>query len=443
MTETLTVTQYDERLKRSLNTNPMLCDIFVVGEISEIKTAMSGHIYFTLKDQQATLRCSMWKSRASTLKFAPKIGMKVVAFGGADFYAPSASLSFIVSHLDLFGEGEQKKALEELTNKLLKEGLFDPERKRILPKYPRTIGVVTSATGAVIKDIIETARQRYPADILLAPANVQGDGADLTIIKGIEMLNRYSVDVIIVGRGGGSTEDLSAFNSEALVRAIAASKAPVISAVGHGTDKSLTDRVADQYADTPTQAAMFATPDLGDARKDVINLQVRARRALSTVIDRMRSRFAYPDARLLQNTPAKYIERQKNALDKMAMRMQSSMRSAMEQKRSSFEKVDALLRPSNAVTLVGECGMRIDTLWDRVERSAKDLFESKTQRLESLSSRLDSVNPRNVLRRGYSYISDDCGNTITSASALSKGTVITVRMRDGRAKAEVREVEKK
>ncbi|MBO6083907.1 MAG: exodeoxyribonuclease VII large subunit, partial [Candidatus Methanomethylophilaceae archaeon] len=267
MPESLTVSQFDALVKKTLGNTSELCDVFVTGEISEGKPASSGHFYFTLKDGDSVLKCNMWRSSFQTVDFKPEIGMKVTAFGSVDFYAPYGQLNFIVRRLAQYGEGEDKKALEELTNKLLKEGLFDIERKRKLPKYPRTIGVVTSATGAVIKDIINTAKDLFPADILLAPATVQGEGADITMVHALELLNAQNVDVIIIGRGGGSKEDLSAFNSAALVRAIAASKAPVISAVGHATDKSLTDRVADVYAETPTHAPTKALPTMEEVLK--------------------------------------------------------------------------------------------------------------------------------------------------------------------------------
>ncbi len=443
MAEPITVTQYDELIKRTLNGSKELCDVLVTGEISEYKPHYSGHMYFTLKDGQSTLKCVMWRSSVPTVKFKPEIGLKVTAFGSPDFYAPYGQLSFIVRNLALYGEGEQKKALEELTNKLLKEGLFDVERKRKLPKYPKVIGVVTSETGAVIKDIINTARLQFPADILLAPAAVQGEGADVTMIHALELLNREGVDVIIIGRGGGSKEDLSAFNSEALVRAIAASKAPVISAVGHATDKSLTDRVADLYAETPTQAAMLALLPMDQVRKELRGYEILASRALTAMIERMRAKLAYPDSSLQQNSPAKQIERQRGALDKLSMRMDTGLTSKIRGCRSSFDTADAKLRPSNAMALVNECGMRLDGICTRADNSIRNIMVNRSQRLEALSVRLDSDNPTSVLKRGYSYISDEKGNTITSASALSRGSVITVKMRDGRAKAEIKEVEKK
>ena len=438
--EPITVTQFDELVKRTLSNTKELTDVFVTGEISQINPASSGHVYFSLKDGQAVLRCTMWRSTVQNLKFKMEIGKKVTAFGSADFYAPYGQLNFIVRNLALYGEGEQQKALEELTNKLLKEGLFDQERKRKCPKYPRVIGVVTSATGAVIKDIINTARNQFPADILLSPATVQGEGADLSMIHALELLNEVGVDVIIIGRGGGSKEDLSAFNSEALVRAIAASKAPVISAVGHATDKSLTDRVADLYAETPTQAATLAVPPMEQVRMDIRGCEKRAERAMKSIIYRKRLDFSSPDIRLEQNTPAKYIEKQDNRLSTLELRMRNSMMASMRERRSAFDRMDAKFRPSNAERLVNECGMNLDHVFGRADTAMKNSLTKAAHRLESLSARLDSDSPHNVLKRGYSYISDDSGNTITSSRSLKKGSNITVKFRDGRARAEIKEV---
>lgn len=438
--EPITVTQFDEMVKRTLSTSKELCDVFVTGEISEIKQAASGHLYFTLKEGQSILKCNMWRSSAQTVKFRPEIGMKVTAFGSADFYAPYGQLNFIVRNLALYGEGEQKKALEELTNKLLKEGLFDAERKRKCPRYPRVIGVVTSETGAVIKDIINTARLQFPADILLAPATVQGEGADITMIRALELLNERGVDVIIIGRGGGSKEDLSAFNSEALVRAIAASKAPVISAVGHATDKSLTDRVADMYAETPTQAAMLAVLPMQQVMNELRSTEIRAGRAMKGILERMRGRFISPELRLEQNSPSKQIERSRERIDKLALRMDAGIKASMNRRRLAFDTADAKFRPANAMRMVNEAGMRLDTAFGRIETAFDGMMSTATHRLESLSARLDSDSPHNVLKRGYSYISDEKGNTITSAGSVRKGSVITVKFRDGRAKAEIKEV---
>lgn len=442
MTDTMTVAQYDERVKKMVSTSSYLCDVFVVGEISEWKPASSGHIYLTLKEGQSILKCIIWRSTAPTIRFKPAVGMKVTAFGGADFYAPGGQLNFIIRNLALFGEGEQKRALEELTNKLLKEGLFDPERKRPLPKYPKTIGVVTSETGAVIRDIIKTSRMQYPADILLAPAKVQGEGADITIVRGIELLNTIGVDVIIVGRGGGSSEDLSAFNSEALVRTIAASKAPVISAVGHETDKSLTDRVADVYASTPTQAAVLAAPSMENILTELRGLEKRIARSMESAYRGSLGRFELSNAILEANSPSKHIERMGSALEKAAMRMNNAMSQHLSNARSSFSIADATLKPSNAIKMVNEMDMRVDNQSDRLDSAMKRILSTDGQAFETICMRLEADNPHNVLKRGYSYISDENGNTITSTSSLSKGAAITVRMRDGRASARIEEVER-
>lgn len=440
MAETITVAQFDDRVKKLVSSDDGLCDIYVVGEISEWKTASSGHVYLTLKDGAAILKAIVWRSSVPNIGFKPAIGMKVKAFGSADFYTPGCQLSFVIRNMAVFGEGEQKKALEELTARLLKEGLFDKDRKRALPKYPRTIGVVTSETGAVIRDIIRTSGMQFPADILLAPARVQGDGADAAIIRGIGLLNRAGVDVIIIGRGGGSTEDLSAFNSEALVRAVAESKAPVISAVGHETDKTLADRVADEYASTPTQAAVKAAASMAVVLAEIEGLEKRIAKSMEHSRDGSRNRLLRIETALESNSPAKRIERMGSDLEKASIRMESAADRHVASARASFERADAMLKPSNAARMVNELEMRLDSISESLDRTACEAVRTRRQKLDATCMRLDADNPHNVLKRGYSYISDDSGNTITSAASLAEGARIIVKMRDGKASARIEKV---
>lgn len=239
MADKLTVTALNSRVKELLTSHPGLRDIFVIGEISNFKTYTSGHCYFVLKDAGATVNAVMFRSARARIDFQPTDSMKVEAFGHVDLYPERGSYQFIVETMRKSGVGELYQEYERLKKKLEAEGLFSKDRKRPIPRYPRTIGVVTSPTGAVIHDILTTTKRLYPADILLAPAKVQGEGSAESIVSGIQLLNRAGVDVIIIGRGGGSLEDLWAFNEEAVVRAIAASGVPVISSVGHETDFTL------------------------------------------------------------------------------------------------------------------------------------------------------------------------------------------------------------
>ncbi len=440
MTGEITVSQFNERVKGLLGSADMLHDISVVGEISEYKTASSGHVYLTLKDRDSAVSCTLFRSAASRLSFRPAVGMKVVAFGSVSFYSPRGSLGFNILGMAPYGKGEQQKALEELTAKLLKEGLFDPERKRQVPRYPKVIGVVTSRTGAVIRDIIDTASRRFPADILLAPAQVQGEGADVSIVKGIELLNREGVDVIIVGRGGGSADDLSAFNSEIVVRAVCASRAPVISAVGHAIDKSLTDRAADRYAETPTMAATIAVPELEGEMRRVDALDMRMSSSLNAVLERMRSRFGMYDSRLRPESALREISGKRSQVEALWSAAGSVVSRKVSGASSSFARADSRLDPSRAADAIARLREALASIDARVSASASLAMERRASALSALSDRLRSDDPSNVLGRGYSYITDGSGRAVGSAVQLSPGTTVTVRMKDGSAKAEIQEV---
>ncbi len=442
MAEPITVTQLNTRISSVLTNTDGLNDITVVGELSEYKPAPSGHIYPTLKDGNSVLKCTFFRSAVSTLKFIPKVGMKVIVFGSVSYYSPSGSLTFNIRKMIEYGEGEQKKALDELKLRLLEEGLFSPERKRVLPKYPKVVGVVTSKTGAVIKDIIDTAARRFPTEILLAPAKVQGDGSDISIVKGIELLNCIGVDVIIVGRGGGSADDLSAFNSEIVVRAIASSKAPVISAVGHATDKSLTDLVADRYAETPTAAATFATAELATVDGQISGLELRMANALSSKVDKMKLRFKDVDSVLDLKVLMNKLDRYFLNVETLNKTMNSSLNSYLINMKSDFNQISSKLDPKIALSKIEGLIYKLDMTTERINNSIEKKMTFFVNNLSIIDQRLNSDNPYNVLNRGYSYITDEKGTAITSVNSFEKGNNITIRMRDGRAIAEIKEVNK-
>ncbi|MDR0198761.1 MAG: exodeoxyribonuclease VII large subunit, partial [Methanomassiliicoccaceae archaeon] len=288
MPSVISVSELNERARSVISADPSLNDVWVSGEISNLTKHTSGHYYFTLKDAKSEVRCTLFRGARNTLQFEPSESMKVAAFGSVDMYVARGSYQFNVSTMRRSGIGDLYLALEELKRKLKAEGLFDEARKRTIPEYPLTVGVVTSPTGAAIQDIIKVAEKRFPANILLAPVLVQGDGAAASIAKGIELMNSLDVDVLIVGRGGGSAEDLWAFNEEVVARAIAASRIPVISAVGHETDITVADMVADIRAPTPSAAAEMALPDMSSELRNIGNLMMRASGSLISCISAMR-----------------------------------------------------------------------------------------------------------------------------------------------------------
>ncbi len=440
MEETITVTQLNNRAKAVLTDSPQLKDIWVSGEISNCKCYSSGHYYFTLKDQGSEIRCAMFRSSRARIDFEPEDNMKVSAFGRIDIYVERGSYQYIVETMRRSGKGDLYLAYEALKNKLEAEGLFDSSRKRSLPKYPRRIGVVTSETGAVIHDIITTASHRFPADILLCPAQVQGEGAAATIVRGIETLNKVGVDVMIVGRGGGSIEDLWAFNEEPVARAIAASKVPVISAVGHETDFTIADFVADVRAPTPTGAAEMALRGMDDVRRQMDTMSRRTGIALLSVLERMKSRFKLSDSKLSPSRAAESVDHKFTALNNLSRRGDSAIKSSLDMKTGTFNVLDARLSPKTASETVSRIVLDLDFLDDRLNASLLRLVDNKKIKLNSASRMLDGLGPDGVLKRGYSFIKSPSGDVLTSVSQLNEGSDVEITMSDGLATASVREI---
>lgn len=440
MSETVTVTQLNNRAKNLISSSPALTDIWVNGEISNLTRASSGHYYFTLKDSGSEIRAAMFKGSRQRIDFEPKDSMKVSAFGSVDIYVPRGSYQFIVQTMRPAGIGELFLAYEELKKKLEAEGLFEQSRKRPLPRYPRRIGVVTSETGAVIHDIIMTSASRFPADIILAPSMVQGEGAADTIVKGIELLNRYGVDIVVVARGGGSLEDLWSFNEEKVARAIASSKAPVVSAVGHETDFTIADFVADVRAPTPTGAAAIMLRDRMETSSEVVALVKRANIALRAVTERMYHRFQLVDAKLSPQKALSDIGMRCMHLDELYSRARSSVEGRMSAMRHRFDVADAKLSPGSALDRMEIMSASVENSYQRIESSLSRRMDASAARLESVSGRLSALDPRNVLSRGYGMVTSSDGTVVTSVSGLKEGCTVSIGFRDGSAEAEIKEV---
>ncbi len=397
--QAITVTQLNEYIKSKLEGDPQLSRILVKGEISNfINHYKTGHFYLSLKDEGGVIRAVMFRMNASKLRFVPENGMKVICEGRVSSYVKDGSVQLYISDMEPDGVGALYIAFEQLKKKLEAEGLFDPRYKKPLPKYPRRIGIITAATGAAIRDMINVSGRRFPlAELVLYPSLVQGDGAPAQLIRGLEVFNSTCpVDVIILGRGGGSLEDLWAFNDEALARAIFASRVPVISAVGHETDFSISDFVADLRAPTPSAAAELAMPEAGEVK-----------RKLHNVIDRMS---------LVTENRIKNLRRSLDALASCPQ-MQSQMR------------------------LIDDRRMAVLNLDREMENLMKSLMERKKSRLLQDAASLDALSPLAVMSRGYSALFDEKGGSIYKNEQIKAGDRVRVRLSDGTAKAEILEVE--
>jgi len=441
MAESLTVLQLNERVRSILGTSSGVRDVWVSGEISNLATPSSGHYYFTLKDAQSEIQCTLFKQSRARMNFEPKNNMKVSVFGHVNIFVLRGQYQFNVENMRASGVGDLYLAYEELKKRLGAEGLFDESRKRKLPEFPMRVGVVTSPTGAVIHDILTVSKRRFPADILLYPALVQGEGAAASIARGIELLNREGVDVIIVGRGGGSIEDLWAFNEEIVARAIVSSNVPIVSAVGHETDFTIADFAADKRAPTPSAAAELVLPDKKDKIRHIDMLALRLARSLRSVSDAMKNRFRVLDAKLSPKRAGEKVEHASAVLNGLSSRASASLRSLMDRISIRFSVTDAKLSPRRAKESVDQYIMRVDDLSASVDVSVRRKIIDSGKDLTSLSLRLDSLNPSSVLGRGYAIIRSG-GKTKTSVSGIIVGSEIEIMMRDGSASAEVKKVSK-
>lgn len=400
MTENIySVSEVNNFIKELLDDDPVLRNIQVVGEISNFKRYPSGHCYFTLKDAGGAIKCVMFKSRAFGLRFEPKNGETVVAVGRIAVYERDGVYQLYTDLLLQQGKGDLMQAYEQLKRKLTQAGLFDEERKHSLPVNPHVVGIVTSPAGAAVRDIITVSRRRnYGIKLLLYPVKVQGEGAAEEVAKAIKFFNKHKLaDVLIVGRGGGSMEDLWAFNEEVAVRAVAASKIPVISAVGHETDFTLCDFAADKRAATPSQAAELAVADVEGYKERVKFLMQRAQTLMQ--------------ARLTQ---------EQHRLDSLA---------------SSW----ALRDPER---LFAQQAQRVDSASQKLVEAMTRLVEQKQHAFALAAAKLDSISPLAVLGRGYSVTQKDYA-VIRSTQQVSWGDELVTTIEDGTITSVVQEVERR
>ena len=443
MSSVISVSELNERAKAVLGADVSLNNVWVSGEISNLTKHTSGHCYFTLKDQRSEIRCTLFRGARNSLQFEPAESLKVTVFGSVDMYVARGSFQFNVATMRRSGIGDMYLALEELKKKLKAEGLFDESRKRPLPKYPATIGVVTSPTGAVIHDIIRVAEKRFPANILLAPVLVQGDGAAASISKGIELINTQNVDLVIVGRGGGSAEDLWAFNEEIVARAIASSRVPVISAVGHETDFTVADMVADVRAPTPSAAAETALPDISSEFRNIDRMMMRASGSLISRISKMQNKFKIMDSKLSLRRAKERVDGESKNIDGLWRRASFSIGSVLSVKAGNFGKTDAKLSPRRAKDAVDQYILRLDDVSAAADTSLLRMLNDRKKDVNSVEQRMNAVSPMNVLERGYSVIKDKDGKALVSVTQIPVGSDLRITMRDGNVKAKVNEVVRK
>jgi exodeoxyribonuclease VII large subunit len=418
-------------------------DIWIDGEISNFRRAASGHLYFILKDADAQLRCVFFRQDARLLRFRPDDGLAVRARGRLTVYESRGEYQLLVQLLEPLGAGALQLAFEQLKKKLADEGLFDPDRKRPLPLLPRRIGLVTSPTGAVIADMIRILRRRFPGlHLRLYPVRVQGDGAAEDITEAIRYFNRgAAVDLLIIGRGGGSLEDLWPFNTEIVARAIAASTIPVISAVGHETDFTIADFVADLRAPTPSAAAELAVRTRDDFSAAIGNLQDRLGRAaryrLAMALQRLTEIGVERPLGVLRRRLARAAQR----TDELDYRLRDRLRRRLLEAERRLRDTLAHLRAQDPRRRLAERRARLAQLNATLATGLPQRLALLRGRLDSLAAQLGQLSPVKVLERGYALVQDEHGRLLRRATDAVPGQSLRVRLHEGRLVVEVRDIE--
>ena len=417
----LTVSQLNTYIKSVFDQDYRLRNILVTGEISNFTEARSGHLYMTLKDDKSALKAVMFRGSAVRLKFRPENGMKVIAFGSVSVYEAGGQYQMYLSDLQPDGLGSLNLAFEQLKEKLAKEGLFDPARKKPLPVYPKRIGVVTSPTAAAFQDICNVLRRRWPmAEVVLSSTLVQGVDAPAQIASALQLLDRAGVDVIIAARGGGSMEDLWAFNDEAVARTVAACETPVVSGVGHETDFTIIDFVSDLRAPTPSAAAELCTPDWFEESDRVLAFGNHMRSLLQNRLNGERTR--------LQNLETSNVLR--------------SFDSLVNEKRLKIDQLTERMGRYVAEQTRRE-GMRLDRAAIRLDHAMTDRVNAERSRLSKAAAKMEAFDPFAVLARGYSIAETDEGKLVKTVGDVRKNDKLIVRVSDGTIHAVVESTESK
>ncbi|CAI6055642.1 exodeoxyribonuclease VII large subunit [Cohnella sp. JJ-181] len=431
----LTIRDVNRYIKMKLEGDPKLQDIWLRGEISNFTHHSSGHMYFTLKDESGRLKSIMFASHNQRLPFRPKDGMKVIARGGVSVYERDGQYQFYVTAMQPDGIGSLFLAYEQLKKKLHGEGLFDESVKRPIPKYPKSIGIITSPTGAAVRDIIITLQRRHPAvSIVLYPVSVQGTGAAPSIVKAIQAMNRLAeTDVLIVGRGGGSLEELWAFNEEAVARAIRASLIPVISAVGHETDFTIADFAADLRAATPTAAAELAVPHVAELQERLGHLEQRMARSLGSQLGRARERYRHAARSPYFTQPRRSLLASAERLDRLRDRLGYRTSALADRSRERLSRLSGRLAGASPTEQAVYARKRKEAAEKSLTAAMRGILRDGRGAFGSAIRQLDALSPLKVMARGYSLAYDeDEKKLLRSASEAQAGDHIVVRLADGK-----------
>lgn len=411
----VTISDLNRYIKAKFDMDTHLNRVYLKGEISNFKHHTRGHFYFTLKDENSRIAAVMFASAAKSVAFEPEDGMKVLVSGRIALYEATGSYQIYVDSMELDGIGNLYLEFERLKKELAKEGLFNKEHKRAIPKFPKKIGIITAPTGAAIRDILSTIKRRYPiCETILFPALVQGTGAKESVVKQLNKAQEYDLDVIICGRGGGSIEDLWAFNEEIVARAIYNSKIPVISAVGHEIDFTIADYVADLRAPTPTGAAEMAVPNLVDLKSLIEQYKIRANEAVTNIIKKNRIKLESLQNSFVLKNPLSLYEIKEQKLDSYIDYLNQYMANKLNHAKLMYEKV----------------------INNKILKSPQSMFDKKKHQYELLLKTIEVLNPMKLLSSGYSIVKSN-GKVIKNSHDVNLDDVVDIELSEGKLKCSV------
>lgn len=428
-------------IKLLIDDSTFLHKVYLKGEISNFKNHSSGHLYFTLKDEESRISAIMFRNKTIDLKFTPEDGKKVLVEGHVSCYPSQGTYQIYIDSMEEDGLGNLYVLYEELKKKLEKEGLFSPSHKRPLPKYPQKIGIVTAPTGAAVKDILSTLKRRYPiCETILFPTIVQGKSAAPDIVRQIIRAQEYDIDLLIVGRGGGSIEDLWAFNEEIVARAIYESKIPVISAVGHEIDYTISDFVADLRAPTPTGAAEMAVPSIQEIKNALLKYQVEINHLMKQKTDFYTHRLNQVKNSYILKNPSTLYEIKMQKVDYYLEQLKNQIQKILTEKTNHFKQLQNSYILKNPWTLFQSKEEILKNQKEQIIVYFEKYLNNKEHHLEMIINTLKLVNPLNILEKGYSLVTKD-DKIITSSKEIEKNDLISIKMKQGSIKAFVKEVE--
>jgi exodeoxyribonuclease VII large subunit len=437
-----TVSRLNREARELLETS--LARLWVEGEISNLARPASGHLYFTLKDAKAQVSCALFRNRALRLRFTPENGTQVLVRAQVSLYEPRGNYQLIIDQMEEAGDGALRRAFEELKTKLYNEGLFDEVKKQPLPDLPRCIGVITSPSGAAIRDVLTVLKRRFPGiPVIIYPTRVQGDGAAEEIVAALRSADKRSdCDVLLLTRGGGSLEDLWPFNEEKVARAVEACSLPVVSAVGHEIDVVITDFVADARAATPSAAAELLSPDMSELGSRLRQLSTRLRQQLTQRLQRRHEQSDWLTRRLHQHHPGRRLEQQAQRLDELEQRLNRTMQQQLVRRQAHLDTASARFRQHHPGRLLEAMESRNQALAQRLKYCINIQVSKYSEKLAVLARALETVSPLATLQRGYSItLAGKDGTVVTDSRRMSPGDKLETRLASGRIISTVTDTE--